>query len=81
MFGFGKKTCAFCSAQVPAKQTLRVPDRSTGVVCRACYEQWERAGRTCAQCQTPVRGMQEVGAFFETSSLGHADCGGVMLFA
>lgn len=81
MFGFGKKTCAFCGIQVPARQTLRAPDRKNESVCRSCYEQWERSGRRCAECQTTVHGLQEIGAFFERRALGHADCGGVRLFA
>jgi hypothetical protein len=32
-------------------------------------------------CGTPVSGVQEVGAFVEQRMLGHADCGGLRLFA
>lgn len=81
MFGLGKKICAFCGQPVPAKQALRAPDRANGFVCRTCYEQWERSGRTCVECRTRVVGVQDVGAFFEQRALGHADCGGARLFA
>jgi hypothetical protein len=81
MFGFGKRECTLCGARVPTRQSFRAPDRVNGFVCRACVEGWERAGRRCAECQTAVVGPQEVGAFFEQRGLGHADCGGVRLFA
>jgi hypothetical protein len=81
MFGFGKRQCTLCESRVPAREAFRAPDRVNGVVCRACFERWESAGRRCAECQTAVAGPQEVGAFFERRSLGHADCGGVRLFA
>jgi len=81
MFGLGKKICAFCGQRVSAKQTMRAPDRANGFVCRTCCEQWERSGRQCVECRTRVAGMQDVGAFFERAALGHADCGGVRLFA
>ena len=81
MFSFGKRGCTFCGARVPARQAFRAPDRINGYVCRACFEQWERTGRRCAECATAVSGAQDVGAFFEARRLGHADCGGVRLFA
>jgi len=79
MFTIFKKTCRLCGTA--AAKGFRVPDRINGFVCRACYEQWEAAGRTCSACATPVRGVQEVGAFFDERALGHADCGGLKLFA
>lgn len=81
MFNFGKRQCTLCGTRVASKQVLRAPDRINGFVCRACFEQWERAGRRCAECETAVIAPQEVGAFFEHRTLGHADCGGVRLFA
>jgi predicted amidophosphoribosyltransferase len=81
MFSLGKKICAFCGQPVPSKHALRAPDRTNGYVCRTCYEQWEHSGRTCVECRTHVAGVQDVGAFFEQRALGHADCGGVKLFA
>lgn len=81
MLGFGKKTCALCGGQVPARKAWRAPDRTDGFVCPGCYEAWERAGRRCVECQTRVLGLQDLGAFFERRALGHADCGGVRLFA
>jgi hypothetical protein len=81
MFGLGKKMCAFCNQGVPSKQALRAPDRANGCVCRTCYEQWVHSGSTCIECRTRVAGAQDVGAFFEQRALGHADCGGVKLFA
>jgi hypothetical protein len=81
MFGLGKKMCALCGQPVPSRQALRAPDRANGFVCRACYDQWDNLGRTCVECRTRVVGVQDVGAFFEQHALGHADCGGVKLFA
>ncbi len=81
MLMFGKKTCGLCGSQGPKKQGLRAPDRQDGFVCRPCVDEWERSGRRCAECQTSVAGMQDIGAFFERRMLGHADCGGVRLFA
>jgi predicted amidophosphoribosyltransferase len=80
MFGLFKRPCAFCAAPTPRRKAWRAPDRK-GVVCQACFERWERAGRRCPQCQTKVAGPQEIGAFFDRRALGHADCGGVRLFA
>lgn len=81
MFGFLKRACVFCGTRVPVRHAFRAPDRANGVVCRTCFDQWERTGRRCAECQTAVTGMQEVGAFFERRALGHADCGGFRLFS
>ena len=78
MLGFFKKTCTFCGGA--ATKGFRVPDRQHGFVCRGCYERWEGTGRKCSACETPVRGVQEVGAFFDQRALGHADCGGLRLF-
>jgi hypothetical protein len=52
-----------------------------GFVCEECYQRWAGAGRKCTACATPVSGMQEVGAFVEQRTLGHADCGGLRRFA
>lgn len=81
MFGFLRRQCTFCGARVPAKQAFRVPDRLGAFVCRICVEQWEAAGRPCVGCHGAVSGPQEIGAFFEQRALGHADCGGLRLFA
>jgi hypothetical protein len=78
MFGFGKVTCVFCDHRVPVKEALRGRDSKDVAICAACYERWQRDGRTCAACKTAVQGPQEVGAFFKPRpSFGHADCGGV----
>jgi tRNA(Ile2) C34 agmatinyltransferase TiaS len=79
MFGLFRKSCAFCGGA--ASKGFRVPDLTKGFVCEACYRHWESAGRRCNACQTSVNGMQEVGAFVEQRTLGHADCGGLRLFA
>jgi hypothetical protein len=51
-----------------------------GFVCGDCYQRWVSTGRKCTACETPVTGAQEVGAFVEQRTLGHADCGGLRLF-
>lgn len=79
MFGQSRVTCAICRIQVRRKEALRGYDRKDVAVCRTCYEQWDRAGGTCAGCQTPVRGAQEVGVFLDRRAFGHADCGAVRL--
>jgi hypothetical protein len=78
MLGVWTKTCTFCGAA--GTKGFRIPDRLSSFVCKACYEAWEAAGRTCAACETSVKGSQEVGAFLERRTLGHADCGGLKLF-
>lgn len=80
MLGFGRKTCSFCGARVSTKHMWRAPDRANGFVCRSCYERWARAGKPCGRCRNAVGGLQEVGAFFDRRTLGHADCGGLRLF-
>lgn len=79
MLGFFKKTCMFCGSVTT--RGFRVPDRMKGFVCEECYQRWAGAGRKCTACATPVSGMQEVGAFVEQRALGHADGGGLRLFA
>ena len=81
MFGFGTKTCQICGSNGRVKNGFRVPDRLGAFVCAACYQAWERGGRTCAECQSSVRGPQEVGAFVDRRTLGHVDCGGLKMFA
>ncbi|HEV8586002.1 MAG TPA: hypothetical protein VGT02_13630 [Methylomirabilota bacterium] len=58
-----------------------MPDRLEGFICGACYTAWDRTGRACAECGTPVRGAQEAGIFLERRALGHADCGALKIFA
>jgi hypothetical protein len=81
MFGFGKRKCTLCGNRVAAKQVFRAPDRLEAFVCRNCFERWEAAGRRCGGCHGAVAGPQDIGAFFEQRTLGHADCGGLRLFA
>ncbi len=81
MFGLGKLTCGVCGSRVARKAARRTRDGQGLGVCLACYERWDRAGRACAGCRTPVQGIQEVGVFAAQRGLGHADCGGVMLGA
>ncbi len=81
MFGLGKRTCGLCGQRVSEKQAMRAPDRNGAFVCSGCYDRWRRDGRQCVECQTTVAGPQDVGAFFERRALGHADCGGMKLFA
>jgi hypothetical protein len=77
MFGLGKFACAVCGSQVSAGQVLRGRHRKDVGVCRACYDAWDRSGRTCIDCHSPVRGAQEIGVFPDRHAFGHADCGAV----
>lgn len=79
MFGLGRGPCAACDRQVPKKEALRVRDRKDLLICQSCYDRWDRGGRTCVQCQTPVRGPQEIGVFLDRYTFGHADCGASLL--
>lgn len=79
MLGFLKVTCEFCNTRVPKSAARRGQDDRRALVCNACYEQWENAGRKCAACETSVRGMQDVGIFVDRKGFGHADCSGVRL--
>ena len=81
MLGFRTKTCHICRSRVLARGGYRVPDRIDAFVCRRCYEAWERAGRTCAECHDQVRGPQPIGAFVDRRVLGHADCGALKMSA
>jgi hypothetical protein len=78
VLGVWRKTCTFCG--MTGTKGFRIRDRLNSFICRACYEAWDVAGRKCTACDTSVRGIQEVGAFFEQRALGHADCGGLKLF-
>ncbi len=80
MFGFGKVPCVLCDQQSARGQHRRVRDRKGYVVCHGCYEKWDRSGRSCERCGTPVHGGQEVGLFMDgRRALGHADCGASLL--
>lgn len=79
MFSIGQAICVLCRNRAPAAEALRGRAAKGVIVCRACYEEWERAGRTCARCRTTVRGGQEVGVFIDRHGFGHADCGAVWL--
>jgi hypothetical protein len=76
MLGLGKVTCLFCGTRVNRREARRAQDASGACVCGGCWSQWDTAGRTCAACETPVRGIQDVGLFADRKGLGHADCGG-----
>jgi hypothetical protein len=77
MFRLGKVTCGFCRARVSRREARRAQDGIGTCVCGACYAAWEKTGRRCTVCDTPVRGMQDIGLFADRKGLGHADCGGV----
>ena len=81
MFGLGKVTCTICHAHIAQSEALRARHQKGVGVCRVCYEQWERSGKSCADCHLPVRGSQEMGMFTDRGSFGHADCGAVWLAA
>lgn len=80
MFGLGGRSCRICGREA-RKGAFRVPGHRGAFVCGLCYGAWEHSGRTCAKCGTVVHGPQEVGAFLEQRTLGHADCGGLRMFA
>jgi hypothetical protein len=79
MFGFGKVTCELCRSRASKRQARRGQDAHGARVCGACYTQWDKAGRKCVECGTPVRGLQDVGIFVARKGLGHSDCGGARL--
>jgi len=76
MLGFGKVTCLFCGARVPRRDARKAQDAAAAYVCAACYARWDKGGRKCVECDSQVRGMQDVGMFTDRKALGHADCGG-----
>jgi hypothetical protein len=80
MFGFGKLPCVVCDRVVPRKEALRLREHKAIVICKRCYDAWDRDGRKCKTCATPVRGTQEMGVFLDDHhGLGHADCGAARL--
>jgi hypothetical protein len=79
MLGFGKVTCDVCGARVSRRDARKAQDAKGACICGVCYARWEKAGRKCAACETPVRGMQDVGLFGDRKGPGHADCGGARL--
>jgi predicted amidophosphoribosyltransferase len=81
MFGLSKVTCIVCRHEVSGNDAVRGRHRREIGVCRTCYDDWERSGRSCADCRVPVRGAQEVGVFPDRHAFGHADCGAVWLAA
>ncbi|HET7340163.1 MAG TPA: hypothetical protein VFL90_01780 [Methylomirabilota bacterium] len=76
MLGFGKVTCLVCGARVRRRDARRGQDAVGACVCGACWAKWDRSGRPCSACATPVRGMQDIGLFNDRKGLGHVDCGG-----
>jgi hypothetical protein len=76
MLGFGRVTCLFCGTRVSRRDARRTQNAARAFVCGACWAQWDKTGRKCTACDTPVRGMQDVGLFSDRKALGHADCGG-----
>ena len=79
MFRFGKVTCVFCRARVPRREARQAQDGRGAYVCGACYAAWDTTGRRCTVCDSPVRGMQDIGLFAGRQGLGHADCGGLRM--
>jgi hypothetical protein len=76
MFGLGKVTCSFCNARGRRRDARKALDAKGVFVCASCYAAWEKSGRKCIACDTPVRGLQDVGLFTDRKNLGHTDCGG-----
>lgn len=81
MFWSSRVTCGVCSVSVPRAQAKCTLERGFAGVCRTCYGQWNRSGRICAKCDTPVTGPQQPGLFPDRRALGHADCGAALLAA
>lgn len=81
MFWSSRVTCGVCTVSVPKAQAKRTLERGFAAVCTTCYERWDRSGRICAKCHTPVRGPQQPGFFADRQGLGHADCGAALLAA
>jgi hypothetical protein len=77
MFGLGKVTCFFCQKRVRQREVRKAQDARGACICSGCYARWDGSGRKCIACDTPVRGMQDLGFFADRPGLGHADCGGV----
>jgi hypothetical protein len=65
---------------VRATDVLRGHAAKEVVVGKECYEEWDRKGRRCVGCNTPVQPGREVGLFMDRYGFGHADCG-AMRFA
>lgn len=80
MFSFGKTPCALCFRRVSPSGAVRSSGRAGIVVCRACYEQWDGAGRRCGQCGMTVQPQQQVSVFLKPQgAFGHAECGGIRM--
>ena len=79
MFRIGQTVCVLCRTRIPNHEVLRGRVSKGVIVCRACFNEWEQAGRRCAACDTPVRGGQEAGVFMQRPGFGHADCGAIWL--
>jgi hypothetical protein len=45
-------------------------------VCDDCLGTWDRAGRRCARCWTPIEDRLQIGLCAETWAFVHVDCGG-----
>ena len=86
MFGFGKLPCVICDHLVPRSAAVRIRDHDDLAVCRRCFERWEREGRLCKHCSSPVQGPQDPGIFLNGLNVrrytfGHCDCGASLLVA
>ena len=81
MFWRRAVTCAVCLVCVPKSQARPTLERGATAVCRTCYERWKRSGRVCARCRRPVNGAQQPGLFPDQCTLGHTECGGMLLAA
>lgn len=78
MLGFGSTPCVFCFRRVSPTGAIRSLDRRDLIVCRACYEQWDGAGRRCGQCGKLVQREQHIGVFLKPrGAFGHVECGGI----
>jgi hypothetical protein len=79
MFRIRRVVCVLCRDRASGGEAIRGCAATGVMVCRACYEEWERAGRYCAGCRTRVGADQEVGVFMDREGFGHAECGAIWL--
>ena len=79
MSQWAKVNCLLCDQRVPLNGVFR-GDGGRVAICATCYGLWEHGGRPCIACALTVDGRQDVAAFFKPRpSLGHADCGGILV--
>ena len=69
--------CRRCGEICPGwKRALRSPVRPRLAVCEGCVRVWQRMGRRCARCWTPILDRMQIGMLVDTRVFVHVDCGG-----